>query len=202
MDTNLAATLLRIQHFVSLTGGPDIAIVILLSPPSVTTTVKASAQPDKENIDGVYAYAKLEAELFSLSDVPNIPILPLANITGLVALLKMHAEGLGQHQPGKKPSFRVRAIDFLEQCTIDPPLCPLAVRLTSERFPSLQALAAEAIALKEAKAATDHGPHPWTSSSSDLADEIQSGFLELRTQLPKEIVQAMVEFWEEEWAVE
>lgn len=205
MDTNLAATLLRIQHFVSLTGGADIAIVILLSLASVSTTVKASAQPDKENIDGVYAYAKLEAELFSLVDMPNIPTLPLANISGLVALLKTHAEGLAQHQPEKKPSFGVRTIDFLEQCTIDPPLCPLAVRLTTDNFPSLRALAAEAIALKDAKAATDHGPRLWTSSSSDLgslADEVQPGFTELRTQLPEEIVQAMVAFWEEEWAVE
>ena len=162
--------------------------------------------------DGVYAYATLQALLFDHPDLPYIPILPLATLSGLPELLKSHAQAIAQGLPtgkrthGSSPSTaKTSTRHILQSCTTEPPLPPLAVDLITDIFPSLGALVSEATALKavntDAKSREEEG---WVSGSDVvvLREELQPGLEVLRDQLGERVVTGLVEFWEDEWAVE
>lgn len=205
-DPNFAATLLQIQHFASLTGGADIAIIMLLHPAPAIVSARSMAKshdssPHISNISGVQAYVRLEVELFNLTDLPHIPILPLAKVEGLRHLLISHAQGMSR--PVRESARQVTAGELLEYCTLDPPLSPLAVNLVTDVFSSLAELAAEATAIRRGDASTSLSSELNALQSSDggsLDDLVCPGLAELKAQLDPDVVKAMVEFWEEEWA--
>ena len=86
----------RVHHFAALTGGVDVALVMLLDPAPAITTARSIAQPSTDNSRGVRAYARLQAALFDDADLPNMPILPLARVDGLATLLGSHLESVSR----------------------------------------------------------------------------------------------------------
>lgn len=101
-----------------------------------------------------------------------------------------------------KPTKTVSAVDILEYCTTEPPLPPLAKSLATDVFPSLEALAAEATAMKACGAGSDAEEQQWVSPSGGFRDEMQPGFAVLRGQLSENVVEGMIAFWEDEWEAE
>lgn len=81
------------------------------------------------------------------------------------------------------------------------------MNLATDIFPSLRALVLEATALKASKAGVEESEEQmrWMESggtSVSLRDELQPGLAVMRGQVNDAVVDGMVEFWEDEWAVE
>lgn len=157
----------------------------------------------------MHAYAKLQAELLVRSDIPNLSILPLHTLADLPTLLKSTTDAVNRRLPHTKtlPTKPLHAAELLEYCTTDPPLPSLAVNLATDIFPSLRALVLEATALKASKAGVEESEEQmrWMESggtSVSLRDELQPGLAVMRGQVNDAVVDGMVEFWEDEWAVE
>ncbi|GAB7356702.1 hypothetical protein MBLNU459_g7409t2 [Dothideomycetes sp. NU459] len=214
--SDLDATLTRIEHFASLTGGLNIAMVLLLSSPSRSSSSSSSstthtpaatatdphpAEPDP--LLGQHSYAQLQATLLSRPDLPWIPILPLARVAGLPSLLQSYAGSVGRGPPAP-PEPGARSLDLLAQCTVEAPLSPLARDLASDVFRSLAELAGAATAVVAA-AAVEGGREigGWASPSfsvpSDRTRGARKAFEVLREQVGDEVVEGMLEFWAGEW---
>lgn len=204
----LPDTLARIQHLASLTGGTDAAIVFLLNAPvgivSARTVAAAigvgigSATPDSSNpshpsnptgapastCDGLHAYTALQAALLERTDVPHVPILPLATLDALPELVKSYLRGLGKEGP-KTDGSAARPEDLLAVCTTMPPMSDMARFVCSDVFASLRELAVAAV-----------------SSTEEAALARHDGFEVLREQVGEQEVQAMVEFWIDEFTAD
>ncbi|THX40120.1 hypothetical protein D6D10_03733 [Aureobasidium pullulans] len=196
-ETKLPGTLSRIQHFVSLTGGLDVAIVMSLSaskPFSSARDLLNATQADE--MDGIRSYALLQAEFMTRSELSWIPILPLAKLDGLVGVVKTHAQSISRPRP--KPSSAVRPLDMLAHCTPDLPLPSLAVDLTSDIFTSLGHVAQAALAHRALSTPESEG----LFSSDDVLQSSRSAFGVLTGQVDKNVIESMIEFWVEDWAIE
>lgn len=90
-----------------------------------------------------------------------------------------------------------RARDLLENCTTDQALLPFAVDLVTDVFPSLGALAGEAVVFEPVE-----GDLGLDGGGGNLDDELQPGLCLLRDELGAEVVDGMVAYWREEWAVD
>ncbi|KAK6004111.1 hypothetical protein QM012_008961 [Aureobasidium pullulans] len=197
-EEQLPATIARIQHFVILTGGLDVAIVMSLSVSKPFSSAKdLLVASELDDMNGIQSYARLQAELLTKTELTWVPILPLVKLDGIVELIKIHAQSISRPKP--KPSSAVRPMDMLAHCTTDPPLSSLAINLASDTFPCLSNVA---------QAALDHDPNPSLHDSGEFSwsdDSTQSHpgqFKVLDEQLGPEIVGNMIDFWIMEWAIE
>lgn len=202
-DKDITATLSRIHHFASLTGGIDVALILILELPLGTTSQQPSVEAQASNAAGVHAYAKLQAELLALVDMPSIPVLPLLTVSGLPELLRTYTQ---QRNGPKKDQTVIRpmlsSIDLLKQCTTDPPLPSLAVNLATDTFRSLAHLSAESNRIKAVGSESVELGQPWASSNESDHSEAEGGFAVLREQLGEGVVMSMVDYWAEEWAAD
>lgn len=197
-EERIPATIERIQHFVALTGGIDVAIVLSLSASKPFSSAKSLLNASElDAMDGVCSYARLQAELMTRTELTWVPILPLARLDGMVELIKTHVQSISRPKP--KPSSALRPLDMLAHCTTDPPLPSLAVNLASDAFTSLSTVAQAALYRNTSPSSHDFG-HVASSEDSLQSHEDQFGVLE--EQLGPEIVGNMTDFWVTEWAIE
>jgi hypothetical protein len=199
-DERFSATIARIQHFIALTGGIDIAIIMSLSASNPFSTAKHLLDPSQtDGMDGLHGYAILQSTFVTSAELAWIPILPLAELSGLVELVKTHAKAI--NRPTPKPSSAVRPLDMLAHCSPDHPLPPLAVSLTSDICSSMSHVAHAALTHR---ATSTHNSES-LPSSEDAAQSIQStrtAFDILMEQLDGHVVENMIDFWADDWAVE
>lgn len=199
-EERLPATIERIQHFIALTGGLDVAIILSLSastkPLSSAKDLLNAAEID--SIVGVRSYARLQSEMMARTELTWVPILPLAKLDGIVELIKTHAQSISRPKP--KPSSALRPVDMIAHCTTDPPLPSLAVNLATDAFSSLSNVAQAAMTPNTSSSSLhDFGD---AASSDDSLQSHPSPFRVLEEQLGHEIVANMVDFWVTEWAIE
>jgi hypothetical protein len=199
-EERLPATIARIQHFVALTGGLDVAIILSLSTSKPFSSAKNLLNaPQVDGMDGLRSYALLQAQFMTRPELSWVPILPLAKLDGIVDLIKTHAQSISRPKP--KPSSAARPLDMLAYCSPDPrvPLPPLAVNLASDVFPSLSHVAQAALTRRANSDIHDSGG---VSSSDDSMQSDWCGFSVLAEQLDTEVIKAMVDFWVEDYEVE
>lgn len=198
-EERLPATIERIQHFVALTGGLDVAIILSLSATkpfaSARTLLNAS---EIDSIDGIHSYARLQAEMMTRTELTWVPILPLTKLDDIVELIKTHAQSISRPKP--KPSSALRPVDMLAHCTTDPPLPSLAVNLATDAFSSLSNVAQAAMTHNTSLSSLhDFGG---VASSDDSLQSHPGPSSMLEEQLGPEVVANMVDFWVTEWAIE
>jgi hypothetical protein len=218
LEAALPKTLDRIHHFASLTGGQDLAIVFLLNPPktssfiSVKDLTSTDSNPDA-GTKGVLTYAKLQASLLSRSDIPHIPILPLASVEALPGLLTKTIAALSskpQYMPNTTTPF-----GMLQLSTTEPPMDRQTAYFATDCFANLRDLA-EACTQPAAEptssspslmggisfsqsSARGQGSYTGTASQGRGATE---GLRQLRSLVGEERYSELVEFWLDEWVVE
>lgn len=219
LETTLPKTLDRIHHFASLTGGQDLAIVFLLDPPKTSsfTSVKdlTSTVSDADaGVKGVLAYAKLQASLLPRSDIPHLPILPLASVEGLPGFLMKQVTALSR-QPQPAPAS-ASPFGMLQMSTTEPPMDRQTAYFATDCFANLRELAvacteppAEATSsspsfgldgntLPQSSAGGHHG-HLRAGSQGRGAEE---ALRQLRGLVGEQRYTELVEFWLDEWVVE
>ncbi|KAG9993203.1 hypothetical protein KCU78_g19006, partial [Aureobasidium melanogenum] len=197
-EEQLPATIARIQHFVALTGGLDVAIILSLSASEPFASAKDFLNASEiDSMEGVSSYARLQAELMTRTELIWVPILPLAKLDGIVELIKTHAQLISRPKP--KPSSALRPVNMLAHCTTDPPLPSLAVNLATDAFSSLSNVAQAATTYYTSSSPHDCGV---VASSDDSLQSHLGPFSVLKEQSGPEIVANMLDFWVTEWAIE
>ena len=192
-EERLPATIARIQHFVALTGGLDVAIVLSLSTSKPFSSAKDLMNaPQVDGMDGLRSYALLQAQFMTRPELSWVPILPLAKLDGIVELIKTHAQSISRPRP--KPSSAIRPLDMLAHCSpdLDLPLPPLAVNLVSDVFSSLSHVAQAAITYRTSSSMDGSGG---VASSEDSLRSKWSEFGVLAEQLEAGTVKDIIDFW-------
>ncbi|TKA83793.1 hypothetical protein B0A55_00058 [Friedmanniomyces simplex] len=215
----IEATLDRIQHFASLTGGQDLAIIFLLQPPPATSFIPAKQLLNSTNngsspeTNGVYAYTLLQATLMDRSGIPYIPILPLATLASLPDLLKGHSTSWARSLP-KAISKPPTPMDLLQLCTANPPMPQQTTYFLSDLFPNLRELAVACTSVSSAPASSS----PSARAAAGLVSSQDTEILGLGTQVSdaggygrlrrlRDLVgeqqcRDVVDFWQEEWTAD
>lgn len=222
-DTKLGDTLERIQRFAALTGGEDLAIVFVLYPQKDMSfvSVKALTTDNTTNdagANGMYAYTKLQAALFSDAAIPHIPTLPLADIQGLPETLVKHTATLEKaamskhttHPTMKKNTSKpTTPFDLLQLCTAEPPMTKHTALVAADVFTDLADLAATCTSVTTAPAASSPSMRASQVNSSQTAAErgwvspdCEEKMRRLRTLLGEKECQNLIDFWAEEWTLE
>ncbi|KAK4550133.1 hypothetical protein LTR36_003100 [Oleoguttula mirabilis] len=230
-EVKLNDTIKRIRHFASLTGGQDLAIVFLLSQPQVTTFVSAkqlavhgaTTASTTDDAEGVYAYSKVQAELMNKPDIPNIPVLPLASLEGLPALLRKHVANLTHvhtqsHAAAATPVV-ASPFELLQLCTANPPMPQQTAYILSDLFPNIKVLAetctsvtsAPSSSSPSARAAVLAGmdessqmgdPYGLSTQGTEVSDSAHGKLKTLRDLVGEQQCLDVVDFWREEWTVD
>lgn len=205
LGTSMSQTLERIQHFSSITGGIDTAIVFLLESRQAFVSARqvSSTVAGTSSSEGAHSYAKLQAELIQMPEASSTPILPLANLDDLCMFVKTYLHGLGRVTP--KAASTTRSVDLLPFCSADPPLSQFAVNITTDTFQSLSDLATTiAHANRRRSQDTNEEPAQWLSSDETTrADDGDLARLAMiREQVGDDVLNGMIEFWADEWVVE
>jgi hypothetical protein len=219
LESNLPSTLDRIHRFACLTGGQDLAIVFLLNPPKTSSFISvkdltSASSASEAGTKGVLAYAKLQASLLPRSDIPHIPILPLASLEGLPGALMKYATALSRTP--QRVSASTSPFEMLQLSTTESPMDRQTAYFATDCFTSLRDLAVTC---------TEPVAEPTSSSPSFGADRgaaSQSGFAgyrdhlghahrehdaaerlrQLRELVGEQRYADLVEFWLEEWTVD
>ena len=216
-DEKLSNTIERIEHFASLTGGQDLAIVFLLNPRPVSSflstkqLVAEGADRDSKQ-DGIFSYSKLQAEMINHTEISYVPILPLAQVEGLSELLTKHAANLARSTP--KQNGTATTLELLQFCTANPPMSQQTALILSDLFPNLKDLAT---ACSSVTSAPNSGS-PSVRAPSSQADGIYDLGLGMSTQNSDSSTKGklkrlrdlcgdqecrdIVDFWKEEWTVD
>ncbi|KAK1811581.1 hypothetical protein LTR12_014074 [Friedmanniomyces endolithicus] len=218
-QSNIGGTLDRIQHFASLTGGQDLAIVFLLQPTPAITFIPAkqlfddASNSSRSSSDGMYAYTSLQAALMDRSDVPYIPILPLATLSTLPDLLKWHASSRARSPP-KAISRPPRSLDLLQLCTANPPMPQQTAYILTDLFPYLRDLAMACTSISSAPGSSSPSARAAASLLSSQDTEMfgmstQASYAggygklkRLRDLVGEQQCTDVVDFWREEWTAD
>jgi hypothetical protein len=219
LESNLPSTLDRIHRFACLTGGQDLAIVFLLNPPKTSSFISvkdltSASSASEAGTKGVLAYAKLQASLLPRGDIPHIPILPLASLEGLPALLTKYATALSR-TPQRVPAS-TSPFEMLQLSTTEPPMDRQTAYFATDCFTSLRDLAmvctepvaeptssspsfgADRGAASQAGFAGYHGLLGNAHREHDAAERLR----QLRELIGEQHYTELVEFWLEEWTVD
>ncbi|KAK5674760.1 hypothetical protein LTS10_012496 [Elasticomyces elasticus] len=211
-------TLDRIQHFASLTGGQDLAIVFLLQTPPSTSFAPArellggASSSTSPATSGMYAYTSLQAILVDRSDIPYVLTLPLANLEGLSNLLHRHSSSTARPLQIKAPTKPPGPLDMLKLCTSNPPMVQHTAYVLSDLFENLQDLAETCtdISFPPASSSPSARAAAGYTSSQDTEmldahnpDMGGSGKLKrLRDLVGEQQCAELIDFWRDEWTVE
>nr|POE49514.1 hypothetical protein CFP56_50431 [Quercus suber] len=215
-EANLSATLERIRHFTPLTGGQDLALILLLSTPPALSFVSArtltTAALDNTT-DNTRAYATLQCALLAPDvDIPMLPLLPLATLSGLPGLLQDHVRVLSGRANLVSPRRPVRTPrDLLALCstsTNPPVMAQRTAYLVMDLFPDLASLAdacAGSAGWEESESA-DVGWRCMDFSSPSKTDRVQADgarqLARLRDLVGEQEWTEIVKWWKAEWAVD
>jgi hypothetical protein len=219
LDPNLPTTLDRVHRFASLTGGQDLAIVFLLNLPksssfiSVKDLTSASSDPEA-GTKGVLAYAKLQASLLPRSDIPHVPILPLALLEGLPGLLTKYATSLARTP--QRVSASTSPFEMLQLSTTEPPMDRQTAYFATDCFTSLRDLAVVCteLVVEPTSSSPSFGAGRGTSSQSGLTGhhghlgyayqghDAAERLRQIRDLVGEQLYAELVEFWLEEWTVD
>ena len=218
-EAALPNTLDRVYHFASLTGGQDLAIVFLLNPPktssfiSVKTLTATDSNPNAGTED-VLAYAKLQASLLSRSDIPHIPVLPLASLEVLPRLLKKTIAALAR-KPQLTPASTT-PFGMLQLSTAEPPMDRQTAYFATDCFTDLRKLAEACTetSIEPTSSSPSFGmggnvfsqsgagvPHGYAGASAEGCGA-EEGLRQLRGLVGEQKYSELVEFWLDEWVVE
>ncbi|KAK5108851.1 hypothetical protein LTR62_007741 [Meristemomyces frigidus] len=220
-DDKLESTVDRISHFASLTGGQDLAIVLLSSPSSTTASAprkeQSNAKPDTPTETGTYAYAKLQATLLDHSgSVPYIPIILVAHLFNLPEVLRKHVSALTR-PPLPLQDQPTSPFKLLHHCTMAPPMTQRTAYYISDLFVNLRELAwacssVSSVPNSSSPSARAAGARDGLLSSQDtlmldtraLMPELAaaSKLKQLRDLVGEEQCRAVVEFWREEYVLQ
>ena len=216
-ETKLDDTFKRIQHFASLTGGEDLAIVFSLNPPQAADSVSAKAlakisHDDSTKVDSIYAYSKLQAEMMNHREIPHIPILPLATSDKLPHLLSNHVASLTR--PARKQKPVATSFELLQLCTANPPMSQHTAFILSDLFTSLKDLAMTCSAVTSAPNSSSPSARAASSQVSGLYDlglgtstqdsdsTVTCKLKRLSDLVGEQECRSIVEFWKEEWVAD
>ena len=226
--TTLEGTLERVERFVALTGGSDIAIAFLLQPRAATASMTAKqVVEDTETAsspNGLQRFTSLQAKLAGRTDIPYVPLLPLSCLEKLPDLLTRHKSNL-QPPPHRLPSPRSAPSQLLRYCSAAPPLPDSTTFFVADIFTSYRDLARACIAA--ALGPPESSSPQWTEAVSSQRMQIQtlsqieagssqtiaaqsegtdrdalSKLQRLRLLVGEEQYQNVVQFWREEWVLE
>ncbi|KAH9815679.1 hypothetical protein Tdes44962_MAKER00925 [Teratosphaeria destructans] len=225
-DAKLEETLERTHRFASLTGGQDLAIVFLLSPPKDTTFVSARAVNNHASGDayptaGLHASTKLQAILANRSDIPHLPILPLSTLSSLPGLLERYTAALVTHPHVAQPANQaVTGFSLLHLCTAAPGgrMPSQTAYIVSDIFPDFAALAgactaedADRESSPSQRAGKDSGVGVSasqierdleTDEDSDESGKVEERLRRLRALVDRQEVRDLIDFWGDEWTVD
>ncbi|KAK3719115.1 hypothetical protein LTR37_004679 [Vermiconidia calcicola] len=216
-EPKLDATFKRIQHFASLTGGEDLAIVFLLAPPLVKSFVTAKrlipGHGEKDsNVEGIHGYSKLQAETLNHSEIPYVPILPLCKPEGLADLLKKHIMSLTRPPPKQKAA--ATSFELLQLCTANPPMSQQAAFILTDLFTDLRDLARVCSSVGSAPSSSSPTARLAASQETGVPDlsldmstqgsdsSATNRLKRLRDLVGDQECQAVIDFWKEEWTVD
>lgn len=181
-------------------------------PPTLTGTTTQLSSPSQTHATGLHAYTTLQTTLLARLDIPTIPILPVASLETLPTLLQTLPTPMREPSRPARPPFPGTVTTsanakLLGMCTATPPLTSLAQCLSTDVFSSLRDLAGAAVmashslptqdSMADADADADTDGVVNGSSARDL-----DRFAILREQVGDEEVEAMIDFWVEEWIAE
>lgn len=219
LDPALPNTLDRIHHFASLTGGQDLAIVFLLNPPKTSSfiSVKDLTSVDSDTdagTKGVLAYARLQASLLSRSDIPHIPILPLASVEGLAGLLTKTIAALSRTR--HHTSASTTPFGMLQLSTTEPPMERQTSYFATDCFANLRELAVACteptteLNLSSPSFGADGSAFSQFSAGGQLVNigtasqgrGAEEGLRQLRDLVGEQRYTELVEFWLDEWVVD
>jgi hypothetical protein len=209
---NLPHTLDRVHHFAGLTGGQDLIIVFLLSVPvTADTNTSDITNPSTISAHPTLAFTHLQASLLPRTDIPYIPILPLANLASLPELLLKHASALSykHHQPPTTSNnTTTKPLDLLQLATAEPPMDRETLFFVTDCFTSLRELAmactepgVDLRGLLDVSSDGFDGAQGLLSSSGEgrvAAERLR----ELRGLVCGERFSEIADFWADEWVVE
>ncbi|KAK4890597.1 hypothetical protein LTR27_010759 [Elasticomyces elasticus] len=211
-------TLDRIQHFASLTGGHDLAIIFLLQTPPSTSFAPArelmgiASSSTSPATSGMYAYTSLQAILVDRSDIPYIPILPLANLEGLSNLLHRHSSSTARPLQIKAPLKPPGPLDMLKLCTSNPPMVQHTAYVLSDLFDNLHDLAETCTDVSSPPASSSPSARAAAGCTSSQDTEMLDAHVpdvggygklkRLRDLIGEQQCAELIDFWRDEWTVE
>jgi hypothetical protein len=222
-ESKLLATIQRIHHFASLTGGEDLAIVFLLHEPKLSTFVSAKDVTNASHTDnetsaaGIYAFTTLQSTMFARTEIPHIPILPFASLDALPALLRKHATALSR--PTMSVPLPITSSELLKMCTTaDQPMDQTTVSVVAELVPDLRSFArlcsssanhcgSSSPSVRSARSLQTSADRLAWGARIDHArmsqDDAQSDDVQMmRKLLGGDACKSMSDFWAEEFTVE
>jgi hypothetical protein len=209
----LDETIERIAHFASLTGGKDVAVLLLLQSPASSTFVTAKQLNDGvANSEGVFAYSQLQAELINRPEIPTIPILPLSRIETVVDSLKRHITALSRSRVSN--SSAATPFDLLQLCTASPPMSQQSAFILTDLFTDLRDLAMTCSASTSAPNSSSPSIRAASSQTTSIPDpsvtpqvrpspaSATCKLKKLRSLVGDQECQDIIDFWKEEWTLE
>ncbi|KAF2099630.1 hypothetical protein NA57DRAFT_55583 [Rhizodiscina lignyota] len=174
----MSSTLRRIEHFTSLTGTVDVAIVFHLTPKPNAIAAPQSAKQQRERL---FAFSSFMSAMFSQTSTPAIPVLPLASASSLPAVLQTFASSLIKgHSVAAAAVPGLRPIELLQYCTVNSPLDQHSTFLLTDIFDSMGSLAG-------------------AMTNSTQNQEVEQKLLDL---LGLETAQSVADFWRDEWVAD
>lgn len=180
----------------------------------------APVTTSNNDTEGVYAYSRLQAELMDRTDVPNVPILPLATLGGLATLLKKHVASLTRARaPPTTTAPSATAFEALQLCTANPPMPQQTAYILSDLFANIKELAevctsvssapnssspsARAAALTGVAASSQMDDlYGASTQGTEIGDSAHVKLKRLRDLVGEQQCIDVVDFWKEEWTVD
>lgn len=218
-NDKLSDTVERIRRFASLTGGQNLAIVMLLEAetPAILDSTKT---PEKGEITqtsseaGVLAYSKLQATMMDHPEIPYIPILPLAKLDSITELLRKHVAYLSRPKQKSKPASTSFAL--LQLCTANPPMSQHTSYVVSDLFANLRELAAACTTVSSTPnssspsvRAAGFSTQMTGTQASGIDEDTQRSddravakLKQLRDLVGERECADVVDFWKEEWTID
>jgi len=172
MQENLQPTLARLQHFDSLTGGVDCAILFLLPSSISAENVNYKEMATSCFATPMHGYAQLQVTL--LESNLRIPLLPLMGPASLPRTVQLYTGALNAKKTTPKQPTAVR--DLVPHCTGNAPMKADTFTTITDQFACLRDLAD-------------------MDEEEGLENLVEAG-------LDREEAGNCVEFWEMEWVVD
>ncbi|KAF2756603.1 hypothetical protein EJ05DRAFT_512236 [Pseudovirgaria hyperparasitica] len=210
ISTSLLDTLKRIEHFASLTGGKNCAVLCMLS----TSSTKDNTEASSSTTAALAAYAHLTSTLLfgaprsqgepsaSFTPLVHLPILPVPLASSIPDIVRAYRQIVtaplpnpstysepntppSASRPGKrKPTH---AFELLPYCTVTPPLAEDAAIALTDAYVDLKDLI--------------HGA--MSTAEEDSTSESMQGITgRLEEVLGAQGAQDVRDFWREEWVAE
>lgn len=216
-EPRLEATLKRLHHFSSLTGGQDIAIIFLLSPQdscnfnATANTISEDSNVHGQSMDGMKAFTLLQSILTENFDI-SIPLLPISSLSELPARLIKHVS----FQSVPSAVATRNSMDLLGLCTANPPMPIQSAFILSDLFFSIRDLAEACTSATPALTSSSDSESVTNDPGISVSQMIREGEINctqghtnkcnrlqrLRGLIGEQSCKDIMDFWKEEWLFE